>query len=80
MTYKQLTKGKTMKVLNHHGISFRVEKYELVGTYETKVRYQCFLEELDFALGDLEANKAISIMRAIALINEKETEIKQALR
>lgn len=57
-------------IIEHDGVTFRVERYELEGAYETKVRYQAFHIETSAALSELEENRSIAIMRAIKTINE----------
>lgn len=57
-------------IIEHDGVEFRVELYELEYEYETKVKYQAFHTKSDAALSELEDSRSLAILRAIKTINE----------
>lgn len=56
-----------MTLLTHNNTEFYIESFDISG----EIKHQAFMVGTDYALTDIEENKAICVMKAIKVINEQ---------
>lgn len=60
------------QTITHDGISIRIEQYQFIQANEIITKFQAFYE--DYALTEIDSNKSLVILRAIAFINANRSQ------